>query len=682
MTTASAQSSQGHRTPILSTFTQTMPKRQMDEIAPGLVLVKLPANRADEVVGGTVAKLPGLAEGTFESRIEGSNWTLWRIPVEKDPRTVAAGLRGRPDILAAQPVNRVYPLWTDPNDPDFYVQEDSPDLVLALSEEGEGASFRRLWHLSDTNAEAAWGVFPNLWYTAGTKPANAPLISIIDTGCDMNHPDFANAGSTSTDTANGGQLDHARSAQFRLGRRYAYGSPHDVNGHGTHVTGLAVAAGNNGGFNGKGVIGTGYNSRAMICRVIDDSGYGTDADAAAAIYYSVNKGAEIISLSLGTENFSQLFQDAVTFAWQKGCLVVAAGNEDGNGGGDLGPIYPAACSGALAVTANGPDGVPAHNTYSGYGSYIDIAAPGGDVIQTIDNWIIQFVYSTSPLGENAIENNPNVYPPFTREYAYLAGTSMATPIVSGAAGLYYGYKRMKRSQGWSNVKAYRAIEMSAASVFGAPYGGWEPNQGFGCLDMWSMLMDYNARGATGGGAEGIVYYKGTAIQNVAIYAQKLTGGTTYSTTTNTHGIYRFEAMPPGNYKIWTTVFGEFKAKKTLVQAGSDMTGFDFWVGGATGDSTPPTVAKLVAKRMVPDRLVLDQWGYDTETGIDRVRVKIGTVAGGSDVLALREVVPNSNVLGVGGFTATPGTTYFITVLYTNGRGVSTSASTSIVATAS
>jgi subtilisin family serine protease len=688
LSTAFAQSLPAHPKTILSTFRPPVINRAMNEIERGYILVKLAPEQADAISSHGTTNLAirapfELSGAAFESRIEGSGWTMWKIPDTMDPREAVNHVKGQRGVLAAQPVNRIYPLWTNPNDPDYTVEETDEGLILVTDPfyEGPPGSFRRLWHLTDTNAEAAWQVFPNAWYTAANKPATSPLIGIIDTGCDMGHPDFANAGNSSTDTVNGGQLDWSRSAQFRLGKKKLGGDPNDSNGHGTHVAGLAVASGNNGSFNGHGVIGTGYNARAFICRVFDENGTGTDADAAAAIYYAVNRGADILNISLGTENYSQLFQDAVTFAWQKGVLVICAGNEDGNGGGDLGPIYPAGCSGALGVTANGPDGQPATSTYAGYGTYVDVAAPGGDLAQDETFAKVQFIYSTSTRGPNDIENNPLLYPPYTREYSYLAGTSMATPIVSGAAALFYGYKNLKRLKGWANVRAYRAIEKGAAMVMGAPYGGWEPVQGYGCLDMWSMLMEQNSRGSQVGGAEGIIYYNGTPTPNVSVKAQKVSGGLQYSTTTNQHGYYRFEGMPAGTYKVWSAPFGALKTKRTVVEIGSDMTGFDFWCGTYTGDTTKPFVSRFLVRHLKTNFLALDQWAYDTETGIDKVVVKIGTAAGGSNVKAPTEVTPKSNVVQLGGLTVTPGVTYHITVTYTNGNGDSVNATATAVATA-
>ncbi|RYG23270.1 DNRLRE domain-containing protein [bacterium] len=642
------------------------PSGPMNAVVPGQVLVKFrpsfterlmarhesPRARTLSAANALPAESDIVPGGTVRSRIGKTGWTLWQVPTTTDVKTLARQLQGRPEVLTAQPVNRIYPLLVDPNDPDWNVYEDSEELIFSF--EGDIEPFRRLWHLFDTNSPAAWAVWPNTYYTAATKPADPPLIAVIDTGCDMDHPDFRNAGGISTDTANGGQLDKSLSTRFELGEEVG-GSPEDLNGHGTHVAGIALAAGNSGSFNGHGTLGVGYPCKGMILRVFDDEGIGSDADAAAAIYYAVEHGADVINISLGTTNFSQLFQDACTYAFQSGALVVAAGNENGSGGGDLGPIYPAACSGVLAVSANGENGVPATQTYSGIGSYIDIAAPGGDVLldQNPLNpaYKIQFVWSTASRNPNtSLHNNPVLFPPYNLNYAYLAGTSMATPAVSGAAGLYYGKNNLDQRSGWGNLRTYRSLEMSAASVMGAPRGSWEPYQGYGCLDAESLLLDFNARGATVGGVEGIVYYNGTALANVTVRAQKAGSLIKYQTSTRPDGGYRFEMLPPGVYKVTAIPFGAAKTKTATVKAGSDQTGVDFWGGIYTGDETTPLVGRFDWLSSTATGFSVRHWAYDPETGIDRMSFRIGTAVGGTNVLADTEVLPESNVATFTGLT--------------------------------
>ncbi|MCX7799616.1 MAG: S8 family serine peptidase [Fimbriimonadales bacterium] len=652
-----------------------IPRGPKTETIPGYVLVKTSQGTARAVsslalqpIAPPVSLVPG---GRLVSRIADTGWTLWALPRGQSVETAIREARRNPLVAYAQPLNRIYPLWEEPNDPDFRAIERSPDLIMGL--EGEEGEFRRLWHLTDTLAEEAWSNFPDRWWTALTKPAGSPVIAVVDTGCDMNHPDFRNAGGTSSNVANGGQLDWSRSKQFRLGAVFPSGSPEDRHGHGTHVAGLALASGNNGGFDGHGVIGTGYNATGMILRVFDDSGTGTDADAAAAIFYAADNGADIINLSLGTENYSQIFQDAVTYAFQKGCLVVAAGNEDGGGGGDLGPIYPAACSGSLGVSANGPDLIPATSTYSGFGYYVDVAAPGGDAIIAPDlsSFKIQFVFSTAMRTPGTLWNLSQqgvLYPPYNLNYAYLAGTSMATPIVAGAAALFLDKFGLRRDSGWANVRAYRAIERSAIGVMGAPYGGWEPYQGYGSLNIAALLEEDDFRGAETGAVEGIVYYGATPVANVSVRARLVSGGITYTTTTQRDGTYRFEALPPGVYQVTAAPFGAAKTKRTVVHAGSDTPGFDFWCGTFTWDDTDPTIVRFqLAGDPEPNRLVLRHWAYDTETGLDRLVVRIGTTAGGTDVLDDTEVVIDGPEFELSGFTLPSGTSY-LRATYTAGSG--------------
>jgi hypothetical protein len=661
----------------------TGPKK---ETYPGFIVVKYTLEVADKIELQPAQTDAERAISTeFVNRIPNSGWTLWTYPRILKFEAVRDQFKGESGVVAVQPLNRVYPLWTDPNDPDWGAYETGEEYILDLGE-NEGLSFKRLWHLDEISAVGGWTRWPNQWYTASTKPASAPILAVIDTGCDMGHPDFMNAGGTDTGTSFGGQLYKNRSRYFSFGAVKSTNAS-DQNGHGTHVTGLALAAGNNGGFVDHGVIGTGYAARGMILKVFDAQNNASDYDAAAAMYYAVDNGAVVINMSLGTENFSQLFQDATTYAWQKGSLIVAAGNESGGGGGDLGPIYPAACSGALGVAAAGPDQSWAYH-YSGTGMYVDIAAPGGELIESTDYIIIQYDFSTSMRTRGYLEELSDagaIYPPYTRNYSYLLGTSMASPLVAGAAANYFGMKNWKIGF-WRNVSVYQALQKSADGVMGAAHGGWEPYQGYGCLNMDALMNGYTTRGADGGGMEGIVYSNATPTPNVAVRAKKVASngsltGLTFTTTTNQHGMFRFDVLAPGTYEVWTAPNGLLKAKRFQIFAGCDTTGLDFWCGSYTGDTTAPVYAKLLVNRGAGTRVTLTHWAYDTETGIDKITYQVGTTSGGAEVMNDTEIYTRTptSVTMVLPSSLVVGNTYYLTGKVTNGAGTTTTQTVSFVA---
>ncbi len=613
---------------------------------------------------------PEVDDATFVRRLPNTGWTLWQFPTLLKFDAVKKRFLSDPKALYVQPLNRIYTLWSEPNDYDWGQIETDETVILNFGE--QELSFTRLWHLDDISAVGGWSAWPNQWYTASNKPTTSPTIAIIDTGADLTHPDFSNSGGSGPYTSTGGQLLKGNCKQFQFGEvMTSGGSAKDTNGHGTHVAGLALAAGNNQGFSSHGVIGTGYACRGMILRVFDNSGNGSDFDAAGALYYAAEKKANVINLSLGTENYSQLFQDACTFAFQSGSLVVAAGNEDGHGGGDLGPIYPAACSGVLGVSANGPNQIPATSTYSGIGYYVDVAAPGGDLVQGDDYMIIQFVWSTATRGPSSLEDLSNqgaVYPPYTRNYSYLAGTSMACPIVSGAAGTYMGAMGLKTTM-WSNLRTYRAIQKSSDGVMGAANGGWEPYQGYGSLNMESLNTATDSRGSTAGGVEGIVYSNGTPVANVAVKAKKIGGTFTFQTTTQADGTYRFDPLPPATYTVTVAPFGQVKSKIAEVQAGCDLTGHDFWCGTYTGDETNPSFGKYEISKITKTSVKTLFWMYDRETGIDSIKFRIGTTSGGTQVMADKEIPWSMTAATFSGLNMTPGQTYYLRATFTNGAGL-------------
>ena len=656
----------------------------------GFILVKYKKEVAEGIATNSKLK-SGRQQGSsisgmqFQSRIGSSGWIMYKIPSVVDPVAFAEYVRqNEPRAINVDTVKEVHTLLLPPNDPDFDdIQFDDPvgDFFLDLRDDTtDPLQFRRDWHLDDIDALNAWSVWPNQYYTAANKPTNTPLIAVIDSGCDMDHPDFRNAGGAGTDITQGGQFDKSKSATVVIGNVTQGGDVTDHNGHGTHVAGLALAAANNGSFAGHGTLGTGYACKGMIVKCIQDNGTGLDSDVAEAIYYSVDQGADVISISLGTTFFSQVMQDAVTYATEKGSVVVVAGNENGAGGGDLGPIWPAACSGVLGVTANGPDWIPATTTFTGYGFYVDLGAPGGDIQLVGDPfggdayYKIQFPWSTATRYNNYIIDNALAAPPYTTNYTYLPGTSMACPIVAGSLGTYMGKNNLRQGN-WTNLQVYRAAEKGAQSQ-GAQFGGWELVNGYGFFDFQGMMVDQDSRGAQIGGAEGIVYFGGTPVANATVRARKwdpVTGvlsGATFTTSTFANGNFRFDGMGPGFYDVWGIAFGARKDFFIEVKTGSDRSGVDFYCGPPVLDSDGPLVPKCNITASSATSLSVDHFAYDPETRLEDVTFQVLN-SSNAVVVNPKRIIFESNLVNFAfGSTLSSGT-YTMRATYTNGEGFTT-----------
>jgi len=211
---------------------------------------------------------------------------------------------------------------------------------------------------------------------------------------------------------------------------------------------------------------------------------------------------------------------------------------------------------------------------------------------------------------------------------------------------------------------------------GAPHGAWEPTQGYGSLDMFSLLQEADARSATSGGIEGIVYASGTPVSNSAVKAQKLNtsgvpAGTIFSTTSQADGSYRFDELPAGDFKIWAAPFGNTKSKYAKVVPGSDFSGCDFWCGSFTGDDTPPTVKRFEVKAVKATYIDIKHFAYDTETGLDDIQFRIGTTPGGSEIKPDKRIIIDSSLPRITGLALTTGQTYYLQGVYTNGNGSTT-----------
>lgn len=254
-------------------------------------------------------------------------------------------------------------------------------------------------------------------------------------------------------------LDDLSTTRFAQGYDFINNSiyPFDDNGHGSHVTGTIAQSTNN----NFGVAGIAPDITILPVKVLAADGYGDNSQVAQGILFAVNNGADIINMSLGGEEASDLIADACQYASDHGVLVIAAtGNE-----GASSICYPAALDTVMAVGA--VNEVAERTDYSNYGVGMEIMAPGGDNSRTIlvngyENpaGILQETYMPEYGGE---------------VFLFFDGTSMAAPHVAGLAALI---KSKNHSLTGSHI---REIICSTADD-DATTEGYDTSYGYGLIN--------------------------------------------------------------------------------------------------------------------------------------------------------------------------------------------------------
>jgi Zn-dependent metalloprotease/subtilisin family serine protease len=246
------------------------------------------------------------------------------------------------------------------------------------------------------------------------------IIAVVDTGVAYNLDDFAGKVLTNLD------YDFVNNDADAM----------DDDGHGTHVAGIIGATSRN------NISMTGINQSAKILpvKVLDADGTGSSTNVALGIRYAVDKGAKVINLSLGGDEFSSVIEDALKYAVSKGATIVAAAGNDG--AGKL--SYPASSEYVISVGAtNNLDEIA---DFSNGGEGLDVVAPG--------------------------ERIPSLYP--DGQVYYLDGTSMATPHVAAVAGLLYSIK--------PSIKFTNVLEVLQETSTDLGDAGYDPVYGWGRLD--------------------------------------------------------------------------------------------------------------------------------------------------------------------------------------------------------
>lgn len=349
-------------------------------------------------------------------------------------------LQGRPDIGWVQP-NYIKHVQMVPNDPRYGDQ----------------------WALSKINAERAWDTT-----TGSIAAGSGVIVAVIDTGVDYDLPELSGNLWTSTNGWHGWNFVDGSSDL----KEYCISCA-----HGTLVASVIGAAGNN----SQGMAGVSWNPQLMILRAMDDNGVGTTERVVNAIYYAILHKARIINTSLGSSSHDPAEYLALSDARDAGVLVVAAACNFG-ADSDITPCFPASYDLENIISVAATDGVDQliHDStgklQSNFGvTTVDLAAPG------------QHILAALPAGMGAAYTSPS----FVAQYGFGTGTSMAAPLVSGAAALLWAHQP---SLTWVEVK--EKLLMSARPV---PELKGKMLTG-GVLDV-AAALDYQARMVQGGGQQ-------------------------------------------------------------------------------------------------------------------------------------------------------------------------------------
>jgi subtilisin family serine protease len=360
-----------------------------EHIVPGKVLVKykdgVSATEAQSTASSysakTVKQYNGLGIHTLN------------IPSSKEVFQFIKEIEKDPNVEYAEPVYK----YTASN---IGIEKLAPPSVTEDTY-FDDARYSEQWSIAHTELESIW------MQTDPTKLDDI-VIAILDTGVDLDHEDLAGS---------------ILNTGFDFIDNDLIPDDEDPDSHGTHVAGIAAGIFNN----GTGIAGVAGGAKIMPVRVLDQNG-ASSVDGSSilqGIIHAVDYGADIINLSLGrpsiwydeeTESFIDTFSmaeyDAIQYAIDHGVVVVAAsGNSSSHIDGVGFPVdYPAAAHRAVIVVGASHEdgnGEPILADFSNVGPELDVVAPGVEILSTVKD----------------------------NGYAYMSGTSMATPFVSGLAAL-------------------------------------------------------------------------------------------------------------------------------------------------------------------------------------------------------------------------------------------------------
>lgn len=274
---------------------------------------------------------------------------------------------------------------------------------LAVNDPSYGSS----WALPKVQAPSAWD---------GANGSGV-IIAVLDSGVDGSHPDL------SANLVQGWNLIDNNS------------NTADVNGHGTKVSGTASAIANN----GQGSVGLAWGAKIMPVRISDANGYAYWSTVAQGIYWAADRGAKVVNISFNGVSGSSTVQTAAQYLRNKGgVVVVSAGNTSGQ---------QAYTPSDTLLVASATDSNDNRASFSSYGDYVDIAAPGVSI------------YAPTNGGG----------------YANVSGTSFSSPFTAAAVALIFSANNKLSPVDAENILKSTAVDLGAV--------GKDPYFGAGRIDV-------------------------------------------------------------------------------------------------------------------------------------------------------------------------------------------------------
>jgi hypothetical protein len=460
---------------------------EQSHAVPGRFVVKLKSTVRPEQISQSLAagqRFERVSPLKFKGSIDGATeWNRW-YTLAVDDSALSVGQAAR--IVGADNIEIIEPDYTLeffslPDDSLFnwqwYLHNTGQDFPAVLRRAGD---FNDTLVIRQGTPGADVGLTP--LYQSPPAEHTKVVVAIVDTGVDPKHPELQGQFWRNPDEipGNGIDDDHNGFVDDTLGydvsgdilsfnNQVPDNDPTDIIGHGTHIAGIIAGA-----ANGRGIVGLAPSAVIMPVKIRPNA---TTSVASAGILYAVNAGAKVINISWGTGYRSFVVEDALRIARLNGVFVAIAMGNSGNNA----RLYPAADDNSFGVAAGDADGNM--TAFSTWGPTVQVVAPGQD--------ILSLRAANTDLYASA--NEPGVHI-IDSQYYLADGTSMAAPMVAGAAALILTYRPDLNLDQLESVLKMGAVDMIDPLKRGDSLPERDTISGYGYLNVANSLNLLNHGG--------------------------------------------------------------------------------------------------------------------------------------------------------------------------------------------